>query len=221
MDKIRLLIIEDNNLLREGFVDMFKNQNKLEVEAGFGDEDTFGRQIRQFKPYVILLNSVLQSHHSLEVVQQLMKRFPDIKIVVMGLSLTKNEIIQFMAAGAAGFIFKEASLLDFIKTIEAVAKGEIVIPELLTDLLLSQIVEQAVVKGEIDLKGSIQITELELRLLKLINEGSSNREIGKKLDITPEQVKSHIHNIKQNLSLFSLLELVNIISPKSPSRDSN
>lgn len=219
MDKIRLLIIEDNNMLREGFVDMFQNQNKLKVEAGSEDEDTFERQIREFNPYVILLNSGLQSRHSLEVVQQLMKRSPDIKMVVMGPSLTKNEIIQFMAAGAVGFILKEASLLDFIKTIEAVANGEIVIPELLTDQLLSQIVEQAVVKGEIDLKVSVQITELELSLLKLINEGLSNREIGKKLNITSRHVKSHIHSIKQNLHLFSLLELVNIITPQSESWD--
>jgi len=219
MDKIRLLIIEDNTLLREAMVGMFKNQHKLEVVAGSGDVDKFDQEIRQFKPRVILLNSDLKSHHSLEIVRQVMKRTNDIKMVVMGRSLYKNEIIQFVDAGAVGFIFKEATLLEFITTIEAVAKGEIVIPELLTDLLLSQIVESAVVKGGINLKESVQITNFELRLLKLLNEGLSNREIGKKLDITPQHVKSHIHSIKQNLSLFSLLELVNIISPNYESWD--
>lgn len=221
MDKIRLLIIEDNTVLREGLIGLFKDNHKLEVGAGSGDEDKFDQEISQFNPHVILLNADLKSQNSLEVVPQIKKRAPNMKMVVMGLSLTKNEIIQFMAAGAVGFIFKEASLHEFIKTIDAVAKGEIVIPELLTDLLLSQIVEFAVVKRGVELKESVQITKFELILLKLINEGLSNREIGKKLDITPEHVKSHIHNIKQNLSLFSLLELVNIISPQSPTWENN
>lgn len=94
----------------------------------------------------------------------------------MSLALSRNDITQFMEAGVIGFILKDASPQKFVETIEAVAKGKIVIPELFTDLLLSQIVEQAVVKGEIDLKRSVQITKFELKLLKLINEGLSNRK---------------------------------------------
>ncbi len=217
MGKIRLLIVEENKLLREGFVDIFKDQQKLAMEVYSGEREELGREMKRFNPYVILLNSGLQNQHSLEVVQWVTERFPGTKTAVMSLALSRNDITQFMEAGVAGFILKDASPQKFVETIEAVAKGKIVIPELFTDLLLSQIVEQAVVKGEIDLKRSVQITKFELKLLKLINEGLSNREIGKKLDITPEHVKSHIHNIKQNLSLFSLLELVNIISPKPES----
>ncbi len=79
--------------------------------------------------------------------------------------------------------------------------------------------EHAVVKGEIELNKSVQITKFELELLKLINEGLSDKDLEKKLGITTKSVKSHIHNIKQNLSLFSLLELVHIISPKSQPGD--
>ncbi|HET8864260.1 MAG TPA: response regulator transcription factor [Gracilimonas sp.] len=206
IDKIRLLIIEDNYLLREGFVDMFKSQHKLEVVVGSGDEDKFEQEISGFNPHVILLNSGLQHLQSLQVVQRVTKRSPDIKIVVMSLILSKDEIIQFMDAGAVGFIFKEAAVLEFIKTITDVAKGEIVFPLHYTNLLLSRIVSNALVKGKISHRESVQITEFELQLLKLLSEGLSDSDIGEKLAITPESVKFHLHSIKQNLYLFSLLD---------------
>lgn len=206
MGKIRLLIIEDNNLLREGFVDMFKNQQTLEMEVIPDDVDKLNQEINRFNPHVILLNSGLKNQYSLDVVERLNKRSPDIKIIVMSFSLSNNEIIQYMDVGATGFIFKEATPLEFIKTIKAVAIGEIVLPLHYTDLLLSRIVSNAIAKEKLIYKESVQITQFELQLLKLLSEGLSDKEIGEKLAITPESVKFHIHSIKQNLYLFSLLD---------------
>lgn len=206
MGKIRLLIIEDNNLLREGFVDMFKNQQTLEMEVIPDDVDKLNQDINRFNPHVILLNSGLKNQYSLDVVERLNKRSPDIKIIVMSFSLSNNEIIQYMDAGATGFIFKEATPLEFIKTIKTVAIGEIVLPLHYTDLLLSRIVSNAIAKEKLIYKESVQITQFELQLLKLLSEGLSDKEIGEKLAITPESVKFHIHSIKQNLYLFSLLD---------------
>lgn len=206
MDTIRLLIVEDNNLLREGLSEMLQNQQKLEVDAASGEGDILDRAISRFNPHVILLNSGLQSHSSLDVVQRVAERSPHTKTVVMGLALSMDEIIQFMDTGAAGFILKDAALQKFIKTITAVAKGEIVLPLRYTDLLLSHIVSNTIVKEQINRQESVQITPFELQLLKLLSEGLSDEELGEKLSITAESVKFHIHNIKQNLYLFSLLD---------------
>lgn len=215
IDKIRLLLIEDNRLLREGIVAMLQKQGSIIVKASTGQKNEIDQGVNLFKPHVILLDLGLHSQNSLQVVKDMTRKYPDTKILVMDLSPTKEEIIPFINAGAIGFILKDATPQEFVKAIKTVAKGEILIPELFTDLLLSQIVEQAVVKGEFDLKGSVQITKIELEILKLINEGLSYKDIGEKLEITQENINAHIHNIKQNLSLFSLLELVQIISPKS------
>ncbi|MEQ8525240.1 response regulator transcription factor [Gracilimonas sp.] len=206
MDKTRLLIIEDNRLIREGLAEMFKNQEKLEVEAGSGDQEKLDQEIDRFKPHVILLNSALQRQYSLEVVQRVTERSPVTKTVVMGLALSMDEINEFMDAGATGFILKDATPQKFIKTITAVAKGEIVLPLHYTDLLLSHIVSNTIVKEKITPGESVQITQFELQLLKLLSEGLSDEELGEKLSVTPESVKFHIHNIKQNLYLFSLLD---------------
>ncbi len=206
MDTIRLLIIEDNTLLREGLAEMLKKQKKLHVDAASGEGVKLDRAIIRFNPQVILLNSGLQSQSSLDVVQRIAKGAHRTKIVVMGLTLSMDEILEFMDAGAAGFILKDDSPQKFMKTITAVANGEMVLPLHHTDLLLSHIVSNTIVKEKITQENMVRITKLELQLLKLLSEGLSDEELGEKLSITPERVKFHIHNIKQNLYLFSLLD---------------
>lgn len=208
INKIRLLLIEDNDLLREGIVALLKNQGIIKVKASTGRKDEVEQSINLFKPHVILLNFGLHSQNSLQMVKDVTVKYPDAKILVMDLAPTGKEIIQFMDAGATGFIQKEATSLEFINTIKVVAKGEIVLPVHYADLLLSRIVNHAMGKGKINHRESVQITKFELQLLKFLSEGLSNRDIGKKLQITPESVKTHIYNIKQKLYLF-FLEPVN------------
>jgi DNA-binding NarL/FixJ family response regulator len=209
MEKIRLLIIEDNDLLREGILVLLKNQASIKVKAATGHKDEVEKSIKLFKPHVILLNFGLYSQNSLQVVIQVTGEYPEARILVMGLAPTKVEIIKFMNAGASGFIQQEATSAEFIKTIKAVAKGEIVLPLYYADLLLSRIVNHAIGKGEINRRESVQITEFELQILKLLSEGLSEAEIGINLGITPRSVKTHIYNIKQNLYLFSIIEPFN------------
>lgn len=219
INKIRLLLIEDNDLLREGIVALLKKQGRIEVKAATGRKEVVDQSINLFKPHVILLNFGLYSQNSLQMVKEVTSQYPNAKILLMALSPTKNEIIQFMDAGVTGFIQKEATLLEFIKTITAVAKGEIALPLHYADLLLSRIMNHALGNEKINQRESIQITEFELQLLKLLSEGLSDIEIGKKLGITPKSVNTHIYNIKQNLSLFSILEPLNGNSPKRQSQD--
>lgn len=207
INEIKMLLIEDNSLLRDGIITMLKDRGSITIKTAIGRKSEIDQSINLFKPHVILLNLGLHSQNSLQVVKEVTEKHPDVKILVMDLSPTQKEIIQFVDAGATGFILKDATPQEFIDTIKAVADGEIVLPELSADLLLSQILKHAMAKGkgEIEPKDSIQITKFELRLLELVNQGLSDEDIGEILQITPESVKTHIHNIKQNLSFFHFL----------------
>ncbi|MDP3682449.1 MAG: response regulator transcription factor, partial [Ignavibacteria bacterium] len=117
--------------------------------------------------------------------------------------------LQYVKAGANGFILKDASLNDFLVTIRAVADGSTVLPPLLVDSLFSQIVEHAIKEGDITLKEAVQMTKREREVISLLSEGMSNREIGHNIKISTYTVKSHIHNIMEKLALHTRLELAN------------
>lgn len=209
MNKIRLLLIEDNRLLRDGIMSILKPHKDIIVLATSGDGTSTLLKIQQLKPNVVLLDLGLRSQNSLHVVEIVKKDFPKAKIVVMDLAPVQADILQYVKAGANGFILKDASLNDFLVTIRAVAEGSTVLPPLLVNSLFSQIVEHAIREGDITLKEAVQMTKREREVISLLSEGMSNREIGQNIKISTYTVKSHIHNIMEKLALHTRLELAN------------
>ena len=209
MKKIRLLLIEDNRLLRNGILSILKPYKDILIIAASGDGKNTLLKIKQQKPNVVLLDLGLRSLNSLHVVELVKTDFPLAKIIVMDLAPIQADILQYVKAGANGFILKDASLNDFLITIRTVNEGATVLPPILVDSLFSQIVEYAVRKGKSSLKESVRMTKREKEVIGFLSEGMSNKEIGQKIHISTYTVKSHIHNIMEKLALHTRLEIAN------------
>lgn len=209
MKKIRLLLIEDNRLLRDGIFSILKSHKDFIIIAASGDGKKNLLKIKQLKPNVVLLDLGLRSQNSLHVVEVVKEEFPLAKIIVMDLAPVQADILQYVKAGANGFILKDASLNDFLITIRTVHEGENVLPPLLVDSLFSQIVDHAVREGKSHLKKAVQMTKREREVIGLLSEGFSNKEIGQRMHLSTYTVKSHIHNIMEKLALHTRLEIAN------------
>jgi DNA-binding NarL/FixJ family response regulator len=209
MKKIRLLLIEDNRLLREGLMVMLKKQQDIKIVAASGKRENTILRIHQLKPNVILLDLGLRNLNSLHVVELVKKEFRKAKVIILDLAPVQGDIMQFVKAGAVGFILKDATVNEFLTTIRAVAEGAKILPPLLTESLFSQIVEHAIKGGKNRLKDALRMTTREREVIGLIGEGLSNREIGQRLHISTHTAKSHIHNIMEKLALHTRLEIAN------------
>ena len=207
--KIRLLLIEDNRLLRDGIYSILKPQKDILIIAASADAKNTLVKIKELKPNVVLLDLGLRSQNSLQVVELVKKDFPLAKIIVMDLAPVQADILQFVKAGANGFILKDASLKDFLATIRSVSDGETVLPLLLIDSLFSQIIDYAVKEGKTKIKEAVLMTKREKEVIALLSDGMSNKEIGQKIHISTYTVKSHIHNIMEKLALHTRLEVAN------------
>ena len=209
MKKIRLLLIEDNRLLRDGIFSILKSHKDIVIIAASGDAKNTLEKIRKLKPNVVLLDLGLRSQNSLHVVELVKQDFPLAKIIIMDLAPVQADILQYIKAGANGFILKDASLNDLLITIRSVAEGSTVVPPLLIDSLFSQIVDHAVREGKSEVKKAVQMTKREREVIELLSKGMSNREIGQKIHVSTYTVKSHIHNIMEKLALHTRLEIAN------------
>ncbi len=209
MKKIRLLIIEDNRLLRDGILSILKPHKDILIIAASGNGKNTLVKIKQLKPNVVLLDLGLRSLNSLRVVEIVKEEFPMAKIIVMDLAPVQADILQYVKAGANGFILKDASLNDFLITIRTVCEGATVLPPTLVDSLFSQIVDHAVREGNFKLKEAVRMTKREREVIRLLGEGMSNKEIGQKIRVSTYTVKSHIHNIMEKLALHTRLEIAN------------
>jgi DNA-binding NarL/FixJ family response regulator len=209
LKKIRLLLIEDNRLLRDGIAAMLKGHRDIKVVAASGNGENSILRIHELKPNVILLDLGLRSQNSLHVVEIVKKEFPQAKVVVMDLAPAQGDVLQFVKAGASGFILKDATLADFLSTIRSVADGGKVLPPILSGSLFSQIIEHAVDGGKKNLNKAIRMTKREQEVIGLISDGLTNKEMAKRLHIATYTIKSHVHNIMEKLALHTRLEVAN------------
>ena len=208
MKKIKLLLIEDNRLLREGITAMIKEQPDLKVVAALGTSENILKKINTLKPNVTLLDLGLRSQNSLQVVKSVKKNFSGVKIIVMDLVPVQEEVFEFVQAGVSGFILKDATVDDFLRTIRSVAGGNKVLPPHLTGSLFSQIVEHAVSgPKKFSLIKSVRMTKREKQVIELIADGLTNKEIAQKLHLSTYTVKSHVHNILEKLALHTRVQI--------------
>jgi len=208
MKKLRLLLIEDNRLLREGLTVMLKKQQDMNVVETVGNGENILAIMKKQKPDVLLLDLGLRSRSSLNLVKLVKKNFSASKIIVMDLIPLQADVLEFVQVGVSGFILKDATVNDFLKTIRSVVKGLQVLPPNLTGSLFSQIVEHAVSGSNPSaLIESVRMTKREKQVIELISEGHTNKEIAQELHLSTYTVKSHVHNILEKLALSTRVQI--------------
>jgi DNA-binding NarL/FixJ family response regulator len=204
---ISLVLIDDNRLLREGLAGLIRKQPDFRILAASADIEESLRKVREAKPRVVLLDFGLEDHDSLRVTTTVRQEVPEARVIVMGLLPIQEDVAAFVRAGASGFIMKDASFDDFLRTIRTVAAGTDVLPPQLTGSLFSQITRQVTGHGRAQVLEGVRLTERERQVIDLIGEGLSNKEIAKRLHIAIHTVKSHVHNVLEKLALHTRLEV--------------
>jgi two-component system, NarL family, nitrate/nitrite response regulator NarL len=205
--RIGVLVIEDNRLVREGLAALLGGRPDLKVLAAAESAHAGLAQVRQTKPEVVLLDATLGSSDSHRLLRDLKRDAPKTRVIVMDLLPVQEDVIEFVRAGANGFIVKDATIDDLVNTIRSVSRGVDVVPPSLTGTLLSHIAEQAVSRKGTAVLRAVRLTKRERQITDLIAEGMNNKEIAERLNIAPYTVKSHVHNILEKLALHTRLQI--------------
>jgi DNA-binding NarL/FixJ family response regulator len=163
--------------------------------------------LRSARPDVLLLDVGIEDGSSLRFAESVQEELPEVRVIVMDLLPSHQEIADFVNAGVEGFILKDASFDDYVDTIRAVARGERVLPSRMTGSLFSQIADSAIRRGgETTIEG-VRMTQREREVIALIASGLSNKEIAMRLGIATDTVKSHVRNVMDKLALRSRLQI--------------
>ena len=208
MKRIRLIVIEDNRLLREGICAMLKKEADINVVASFDDSDFDTEKITELKPNIVLLDLGLTEKDSFDLVNLLKNEHKDVKVIVMDLVPLQEDILQYVEAGVSGFIMKNDTMAEFIKTIRAVNAGEKILPPTAAGSLFSQIMDYGIKEmGPKKLEQSVRMTTREKEIVQLIAEGLANKEIAFNLNLSIFTVKSHVHNILDKMALNTRVQI--------------
>jgi DNA-binding NarL/FixJ family response regulator len=207
MRKNRILIIEDNRILRDGITTMLKEKTDMLVVAAVESADTILLKTIKIKPHVILVDVGLKGLNGSSVIGLLREKFPEVKVIGIGCIPTQSNIVEFVEAGASGFILKDATAKEFLEVIRSVAQGAKVLPPSLTGSLFSFVVELALKKGNGTITNTVRMTKREHEIMLLIADGMSNKEIAHQLNIATHTVKSHVHNIMEKSTVHTRFQI--------------
>jgi DNA-binding NarL/FixJ family response regulator len=201
---ITVAIVDDNRLVREALAAMLGRLPDVRVIAGASAN---AEVLDPVTPDVLLLDAGLGDEDSLNVAAAITKRRSGTKVVIMDLMPTNEDIVQFVNAGVAGFVLKDATFDEFVATIRAVAAGDKVLPPRMTETLFSQIALGGDGRGRERVLEDVRMTRREREVIELIGEGLSNKEIAQRLNIAAHTVKSHVRNVMEKLALHTRLQI--------------
>jgi DNA-binding NarL/FixJ family response regulator len=194
--KISVMLVDDHSLVRRGFRRIIEDEPDLEVvgEAGNGEESIL--LALRLRPRVIVMDCALPGVSGLVATQKILESAPETAILMLSMHSEDTLVRQAMAAGARGYILKNAIDLELVDAIRRVAAGE--------KVLASQLTREPGLKGE---RGA-SLTARELEVLQLIVSGKSNKEIASQLELSVNTVAVHRANIMDTLGIHKTAELV-------------
>ena len=196
MEPIRVLIVDDHEVVRDGLITILGRENDFTVvgEAKNGLEAI--EKAQELKPDVLLMDLRMPELDGVEAMRRIREDNPDVKFTVLTTYDSDEYIFDAIEAGAKGYLLKDASRDELFQAVRAVYRGESIIqPGVAARILdrFSQLSRQAVDSGG--------LSERELEVLRLISRGAANKEIGASLSISESTVKTHVANIFQKLDV--------------------
>ncbi len=188
MEPIRVLVVEDHHVVRQGLIALLKTVPEISVVAEGADGEQAVTLFRQHKPDVTIMDLRMPKKGGVEAITEIRQHSPGARIIVLTTFDGDEDIFRALQAGAKGYLLKDMfgeELIDAIRTVHA---GKQRIPAAVAQRLAERM-------------GGPSLTSRELDVLKCIVAGRSNREIGVELSITEATVKTHINNILGKLGV--------------------
>jgi DNA-binding NarL/FixJ family response regulator len=202
MDKIRLLLIDDHALFREGVIHTLSRHEDIEVVGEAGDAEGGLDKARAFLPDVVLLDINLPGRSGLELVAELQQELPYCKVVMLTMLEDQESLVKALTGGARGYVLKGVSGEELAGVVRTINAGETyVTPGMAADLLREMARAQQTLPD-----GPARLTEREQTILELVAEGKTNKEIGATLYLSEKTVKHYMTNILQKLQVRNRVE---------------
>lgn len=193
MDKIKIVIIDDHKMIREGLQQLLELDGEISVIGQAGDGYDGLSLIESTNPDVILLDINMPNMNGLEMLTELKKIKPDSRVLILTIHNEIDYLVKAIELGVNGYILKDSECSTLKKAIFTVYEGSTYIQSSLTPLIREKSEEQKNIFNT--------LTARELDVLRLLSSGMLNRDIANVLDISEKTVKNHVSNILKKLDV--------------------
>lgn len=205
MDNIEIVLAEDHAMVRKGFNLILENEPSIEIIDEVQDGKAAIKSVQKHKPDVVVMDISMPRLNGLEATRQILKDYPDTKILILTIHTSDKYIARILQCGAAGYVLKKSAPEELIEAVKTVIKGEKYFSSSISSKIIDKLMNGSLPSD--DSANSASLTNREVEILQLISEDYTNKEIAKNLHISIKTVESHRSNIMKKLDLHSPVEL--------------
>ena len=203
MCRIKVILIVDHKLFRDGLKSLLLNNKDIEVVGEFGNAKDLIDKLDKLDTEIIITDISMPGMNGIEFTQYMGKEFPDIKMIILSMHINKEFILSAMEAGAKAYLPKDIAGKELIEAIYEVNKGHEYFNQNISNIVMRSLMR----KNQED-KIQSGLTKRETEVLTLVANGLMNKEVADKLHISVRTVDCHKNNIMSKLNLNTTAELV-------------
>lgn len=208
--EIRLVLADDHAVVRSGTRELLEQQPDLKIIGEASDGNEAVRLAGELQPDVIVMDVRMPAMSGVEATRQIKATYPNVKVLVLTAHDDDEYVFALLQAGANGYLLKTAEIEELVRAIRTVAAGKSALAPEVTGKVVAQFTSgkslpEVLTETQENYDG---LTERELDILRLVGQGLSNKQIGKRLFISDRTVQAHLSNIFSKLNVSSRTEAV-------------
>jgi len=202
---IRILVVHPTRLVGSLYASVFDDKPNMEVVGQSTTAEAALDQVETSNCDIVLASATLADNGALALTKEISQNHPDVKVLIVGLPESKSAILQYVMAGASGYVLQDVTTDVLVKNVRAAQEDKALVSPSMAAAFMDHIAELAHISAGPYLKPDTysELTPRELEVLELISEGLSNQEIADQLYIEVGTVKNHVHNILKKLDVAS------------------
>jgi two-component system response regulator NreC len=205
MSQIKLLLVDDHEVVRAGLRMLFQAEEDMEIVGEVGSGLEALQAVRDLTPDVVLMDVAMPGMSGIEATRQIKEANPHTAVLALTMHEDEQYFFEMLQAGASGYVPKRAAPDDLISAIRVVSQGNIFLYPSLAKMLVKDFLQRA---EESPVSAEEKLTPREREVLTYVAEGYTNREIARALVISVKTVDRHRENIMRKLNMHSRVELV-------------
>ncbi|RLC98322.1 MAG: DNA-binding response regulator [Chloroflexota bacterium] len=203
MSALRLIIVDDHEVVRLGLMTLFEDIEWIEVLAEVGTAKETFHAVDLYHPDIVILDINLPGESGIEICQQITENYPETKVIMLTSYLDDELIIRALQAGASGYVLKQVDRNTIIDALEAVRQGNSLLDPIVTQRIIARVRTN---EKAIQMRAFDDLTNRELDVLFWVAKGKSNEEIAGLLSITSKTIGHHVSNILHKLGVRNRVE---------------
>lgn len=213
MGKIRVLLVDDHAILREGIRFLLTGSGEVDVVGEAGDGIEAIEMVAKLQPDAVLMDISMPRMNGIEATKELKKRQPNLPVLILSMYDSDEYVVPILKAGAAGYVLKRAAAQDLVSALKAVVSGQVILDPTVAQTVMANLAGAGAAvapqreRDEMAVQALEQLTEREREVLTLIAQGLTNQEIADKLYISIKTVQAHRANLMEKLDLHAAVDL--------------